>query len=163
MTGNSDSAYDFAFRSLEGEPLPLSGFAGRPLIIVNTASACGFTPQYEALEALWSANRGRGLTVLGVPSNDFGAQEPGTAAQIREFCTARFGVDFPLTEKVHVRGAEAHPLFKWLATKGGWLSQPRWNFYKYLIGPDGTLRDWFASATAPGSQKFTRAVDRLFD
>jgi len=157
--GTEDSAYAFSFQSLEGRPLPLSDFAGRPIIVVNTASKCGFTPQYKGLEELWQANRAKGLVVLGVPSNDFGQQEPGNADEIKQFCELRFGVDFPLTEKVHVKGGEAHPLFRWLVAKGA--GRPRWNFYKYLIGPDGQLVDWFSSLTAPNSRRFARAVERL--
>ncbi len=157
----SASAYAFKFQSLEGKPLPLSDFAGRPMVIVNTASKCGFTPQYAGLEALWKANRDRGLVVLGVPCNDFGGQEPGSAVEIGAFCEKRFGVDFPLTEKVHVTGSEAHPLFRWIAAKKGFLARPHWNFYKYLIGRDGQLVDWFSSVTAPGSKRFSDAVEKL--
>ena len=157
----SASAHAFTFKSLEGKPLPLAQFAGKPMVIVNTASKCGFTPQYEGLEALWQAKRDHGLVVLGVPSNDFAGQEPGSASEIQSFCQVRFGVDFPLTEKVHVKGAEAHPLFQWIGQKGGFLAKPHWNFYKYLIGPDGRFVDWFSSITAPGSARFTRAVDKL--
>lgn len=156
-----DSIHTFTFKSLEGKPLPLSDFAGKPMVIVNTASKCGFTPQYAGLEALWKAKRDAGLVVLGVPSNDFGKQEPGTADEIKGFCEVRYGVDFPLTEKVHVTGAEAHPLFQWLGAKGGFLAKPHWNFYKYLIDRNGRLVDWFSSITAPGSAKFTNAVDKL--
>ena len=158
---SDDSAYAFSFKSLEGKPMPLSQYAGKPMVIVNTASKCGFTPQYKGLEALWQANRDKGLVVLGVPSNDFGGQEPGTHDEIKSFCELRFGVDFPLTEKVVVTGADAHPLFKWIAAKGGFLGRPHWNFYKYLIGPDGRFVDWYSSITAPGSGRFTKAVDRL--
>ena len=156
-----NSAHAFTFKSLEGKPMPLAQFAGKPLIIVNTASKCGFTPQYEGLEALWQAKRDQGLVILGVPSNDFAGQEPGTASEIQSFCQVRYGVDFPLTEKVHVTGAEAHPLFQWLGRKGGFLAKPHWNFYKYLIGPDGRLVDWFSSITTPGSGRFTKAVEKL--
>jgi glutathione peroxidase len=158
---SDDSAYAFSFKSLEGKPMPLSQYAGKPMVIVNTASKCGFTPQYKGLEALWQANRDKGLVVLGVPSNDFGGQEPGTHDEIKSFCELRFGVDFPLTEKVAVTGADAHPLFKWIAQKGGFLGRPHWNFYKYLIGPDGRFVDWYSSITAPGSGRFTKAVERL--
>ncbi len=157
----SDSAHAFSFTSLEGKDLPLKQFAGHPIVIVNTASKCGFTPQYAGLETLWQAKRDKGLIVLGVPSNDFGNQEPGSASEIKGFCEVRYGVDFPLTEKVHVTGAEAHPLFRWIGAKGGFLARPHWNFYKYLIGPDGRLVDWFSSITAPGSRRFTRAVEKL--
>ncbi len=156
-----DSAHAFTFKSLEGKPMPLSQFAGKPMVIVNTASKCGFTPQYKGLEALWQANRDKGLVVLGVPSNDFGGQEPGSASEIKGFCQVRFGVDFPMTEKVHVKGSAAHPLFQWLAAEGGFWGKPHWNFYKYLIGPDGRFVDWYSSITAPGSAKFTSAVEKL--
>jgi len=158
---SDDSAYAFTFKSLEGKPMPLAQYAGKPMVIVNTASKCGFTPQYKGLEALWQANRDKGLVVLGVPSNDFGGQEPGTHDEIKSFCELRFGVDFPLTEKVAVTGADAHPLFKWIAEKGGFLGRPHWNFYKYLIGPDGRFVDWYSSITAPGSGRFTKAVEKL--
>ena len=158
---SDDSAYAFTFKSLEGKPMPLAQYAGKPMVIVNTASKCGFTPQYKGLEALWQANRDKGLVVLGVPSNDFGGQEPGTHDEIKSFCELRFGVDFPLTEKVAVTGPDAHPLFKWIAEKGGFLGRPHWNFYKYLIGPDGRFVDWYSSITAPGSGRFTKAVEKL--
>lgn len=154
------TAYDFDFRSLKGKPLPLAEFAGRPLLIVNTASKCGFTPQYKELEAIWQKYRDEGLVVLGVPSNDFANQEPGGAAEIATFCETNFGVDFPLTEKVRVKGTNAHPLFQWLAREGGFLSRPRWNFYKYVIGRDGRLVDWFASTTTPGSAKVEQALKK---
>jgi len=157
----TDSAHQFTFKSIEGKPLPLSDFAGYPVLIVNTASKCGFTPQYEGLEALWQAKRDKGLIVLGVPSNDFGGQEPGSASEIQTFCQVRFGVDFPLTEKVHVTGAEAHPLFRWIAGKTGFIGKPHWNFYKYLIGPDGQFIDWFSSITKPNADRLTRAIDGL--
>ncbi|ABS63863.1 glutathione peroxidase [Parvibaculum lavamentivorans DS-1] len=158
MTGKT--AYDFDFLSLKGKPLPLADFAGHPLLIVNTASKCGFTRQYKELEALWQKYRDDGLVVLGVPSNDFANQEPGGAAEIASFCETNFGVDFPLTEKVAVKGRAAHPLFQWLAREGGFLSRPRWNFYKYVIGKDGKLVDWFASTTTPGSAKVERAIEK---
>lgn len=155
------TAYDFEFTSLKGKPMPLSEYAGKPIIIVNTASKCGFTPQYKGLEEVWQRHKADGLVMLGVPSNDFAGQEPGDSMEIAEFCEINFGVDFPLTEKVHVKGAEAHPLFNWLGEQGGFLSRPRWNFYKYFIGRDGKLNDWFASVTTPDSAKFSRAVEKL--
>jgi glutathione peroxidase len=158
---NADSAHAFTFNTLKGQPLPLSQFAGRPVVIVNTASKCGFTPQYAGLVALSKAYQAQGLVVLGAPSNDFGRQEPGSASEIQEFCDLRYGVDFPLTEKVHVIGPQAHPLFRWIADKGGFIARPHWNFYKYLIGRDGSLVDWFSSVTAPGSKRFITAIERL--
>jgi glutathione peroxidase len=158
---SGNAAFDFEFKSLKGEALPLGQFAGRPMLIVNTASKCGFTPQYAGLEALWQRHRAAGLVVLGVPSNDFANQEPGDSGEIASFCAINYGVDFPMTAKVHVRGPEAHPLFRWLAAEGGFLARPRWNFYKYAIGRDGRLASWFSSLTKPDAPKLDRAVEAL--
>lgn len=155
------TAFDFEFKSLKGQPLPLNAFKGHPLLIVNTASKCGFTPQYKGLETVWQKYKDEGLVVLGVPSNDFANQEPGGADEIATFCEMNFGVDFPLTAKVSVKGSDAHPLFKWIGAQGGFLSKPRWNFYKYLIGRDGKLKTWFASTTTPESAKFEKAISEL--
>src|SRR5580693_4419029 len=133
------SAHDFEFTSIDGKPLKMSAFAGHPVLVVNTASQCGLTPQYRDLEALWQKYRDKGLVVLGVPSNDFGAQEPGSAAEIKTFCETNFAVDFPLADKVKVLGAGAHPFYRWVATELGEGGAPRWNFHKYLVGPDGAL------------------------
>ena len=157
------TAYDFEFTTLQGEGFALGQFAGRPLLVVNTASKCGFTPQYAGLTQIWKQHQAEGLVVIGVPSNDFGQQEPGSADEIGSFCEVNYGVDFPMMAKVPVRGPDAHPLFRWLATEGGFFSRPRWNFYKYLIGRDGQLKDWFASPTKPGSAKFGRAVNRIIE
>jgi len=153
------TAHAFSFRSIDGEPLPLSGFGGKAVLVVNTASQCGFTKQYAGLQQLWQAYRERGLVVLGVPSNDFGSQEPGGEAQIKEFCAVNFDVDFPLTEKVRVRGADAHPFYRWAAGVVGPVGEPRWNFHKYLIGPDGRLVDWFSTITAPDAERLRRSVE----
>lgn len=153
------SAYDFSFTSIEGAPLPMSGFRGKAVLVVNTASFCGFTDQYRDLQAVWTRYRDRGLVVLGVPSNDFGSQEPGTEAEIRTFCRVNYDVDFPLTSKVRVSGEDAHPFYRWAAGRLGALAAPRWNFHKYLIGPDGNLVDWFSTPTSPGADKVTRAIE----
>jgi glutathione peroxidase len=154
-------AYDFTFRTLRGEDYPLSALTGRPLVVVNTASKCGFTPQYKGLEALWRAQQEAGLVVIGVPSNDFAGQEPGGAAEIASFCELNYGVDFPMMEKVHVKGPDAHPFFKWAANQGGFLAGPKWNFFKYLVRKDGALDTWFSSVTAPDSDKFLKAVEKI--
>ena len=161
MTGTK-TAYDFEFTTVDGKPLPLRQFAGRPMVIVNTASQCGFTPQYAGLQAVWQRYRDRGLVMLGVPSNDFANQEPGSNAEIASFCSVNYGIGFPITGKVHVRGHEAHPLFQWLAAQGGLVSpQPRWNFFKYLIDRKGALATWFSSLTAPQTERFIHALDSL--
>jgi len=154
-------AYDFEFRTLKGQAYPLSALAGRPLVVVNTASKCGFTPQYKGLEALWRARKDSGLVVIGVPSNQFGGQEPGGAEEISSFCELNYGVDFPMMEKVDVKGPGAHPFFKWAAKEGGFLAAPKWNFFKYLVRKDGGLETWFSSVTSPDSPKFLKAVEKI--
>jgi len=153
------TAHDFSFTAIDGKPLPLSTFAGKVLLVVNTASECGYTPQYEGLEALWQAGKDKGLVVLGVPCNDFGGQEPGASEQIATFCKVNYGVTFPLTEKVAVKGANAHPFFKWAGEQAGALGRPKWNFHKYLIGREGQFIDWFSTATTPMGPKIRKAVD----
>lgn len=153
-------AYDFTLPALNGTTIDLSTWRGMPILIVNTASKCGFTPQYEGLQGLWTTWRSHDLMVLGVPSNDFGAQEPGDAQQIGTFCERNYHVTFPLAAKCHVRGPQAVPLFRWLAREGGFLARPRWNFYKYLIGRDGALVNWFSSITSPESRRVRMAVER---
>ena len=153
------NAHSFSFTSIEGKPLPMSSFKGKAVLLVNTASACGLTPQYKGLEALWKARKDKGLVVLGVPSNDFGAQEPGSETQIKEFCEARYGVDFPLTSKEHVIGGAAHPMFKWIAGELGEGAAPKWNFHKYLIGKDGSIAGTFGSRTEPDAPELTQAID----
>jgi glutathione peroxidase len=158
--GSSINAHAFSFTAISGEPLPLAGLAGKAVLIVNTASECGFTRQYADLQALWERYRDRGLVVLGVPSNDFGGQEPGTEHQIKEFCAVNFDVDFPMTGKTEVRGARAHPFYRWAAAQVGPLGVPRWNFHKYLIAPDGSLADWFSTTTGPDTSRLRDAVER---
>lgn len=155
----ADNAFAFSFTSIEGEPLPLSAFRGKTVLVVNTASMCGFTPQYTALQEVWRRYRDRGFVVLGVPSNDFGGQEPGGEATIKEFCAVNFNVDFPMTSKEHVTGDDAHPFYRWAAEQVGVAGRPRWNFHKYLIAPDGRLVDWFSTMTSPTSDRVLRAIE----
>ncbi len=153
------TAYDFVFRAIEGAPLPLRRFRGKVVLVVNTASLCGFTYQYGELQALWEAYRDSGLVVLAIPTNDFGNQEPGEEAEIKEFCEVKFFVDFPMTNKQHAKGRRAHPFYRWAAKELGFAARPRWNFHKYLIGPDGRLVDWFSTQTAPTAEKVVKAID----
>ena len=153
------SIYDYTLPSIDGGELDLAKFKGRPLLVVNTASKCGFTPQYDGLQSLWETYRPRGLVVIGVPSNDFGGQEPGAREDIKEFCSVNFNVDFPMSDKVSVRGFDAHPMYQWLAATLGASSRPRWNFYKYLIDADGQPVAYFSSMTRPNSSKITEAVE----
>ena len=153
------TAYDFSFKSIDGGELPLSRFKGKAILVVNVASQCGLTPQYAGLEALWKDKREKGLVILGVPANDFGAQEPGSEAQIKTFCETRFAVDFPMTAKEHVIGAEAHPLYKWIASELGEGAAPKWNFHKYLFNRDGTIAGTFGSRTEPNAPDLGQAID----
>lgn len=144
------SAYDFTFQSIDGTPMDLAQWRGKVLLVVNTASFCGYTKQYAGLQALWTAYEGKGLVVVGVPSNDFGGQEPKAEGEIKSFCQGAFGVTFPLTEKQVVTGPDAHPFYRWVSGQAG---APAWNFHKYLIGRDGKLLRAFTSSVAPQSSE----------
>jgi glutathione peroxidase len=159
--GGRMRGHDFEFTSIDGEKLPLSQYRGRPVLVVNTASLCGYTPQYQDLEALWRKYRDRGLVVVGVPSNDFGEQEPGTAKEIKQFCEGNYAVDFPLTDKQDVIGAAAHPFFRWIAEELGEAGAPRWNFHKYLIAPDGSIAGAWPSQVRPTDKEITAEVEGL--
>jgi glutathione peroxidase len=162
MTTNdaeAGDAYQFEFTSIDGEKLPLAAWRGRPVLVVNTASFCGYTPQYRDLEVLWRQYQARGLVVLGVPSNDFGEQEPGTATEIKQFCATNYQVDFPLTEKYRVIGGAAHPFYGWVTGQLGEAGAPRWNFHKYLVGPDGQLAGAWPSQVRPTDSAITGEIE----
>lgn len=152
------TAHDFDFVSIDGAPLPLRGWKGKPVLVVNTASFCGYTPQYKGLEALWRRYKDRGLVLLGVPSNDFGGQEPGSAAEIKAFCET-YDVSFPLAGKAKVTGTDAHPFYRWIAAELGDAGVPRWNFHKYLVDGEGLLVGAWPSAVTPESAEITGAVE----
>ena len=151
---------DHSYRQLAGQQRVnlAEAYRGQVLLIVNTASKCGFTPQYEGLEAMHQKYSAKGFAVLGFPSNDFMGQEPGTEEEIQEFCTLTYGVKFPMFEKVVVRGAEATPLYVELARAAG--EQPKWNFHKYLVGRDGTVVGSFGSRVKPDDPALVAAVER---
>ncbi len=153
------SAYDHTFQSIDGKPLPLSSFRGKVLLVVNTASFCGFTPQYTALQKLYETYEGRGLVVIGVPSNDFGGQEPKSEGEIKTFCQGAFGITFPLTEKYHVTGSEKHPFYAWASNTLGSMNGPWWNFHKYLVSRDGQLVTSFGTRTVPSAPEITAAIE----
>lgn len=160
-SGQKGSAHDFAFTTLVGEkPMPLSQFKGKVVLVVNTASQCGFTKQYEGLQKLYDTYKDKGLVVLGVPSNDFGSQEPGSADEIAAFCKKNYGVTFPMASKQPVSGDAAHPFYLWARDTLGFGSGPKWNFHKYLIAKDGTLLDHFNSTTSPQSDSIINAVEQ---
>lgn len=153
------TAYAFTFKGLDGNEILLSAYAGHPILVVNTASLCGYTPQYTGLQALWTRYRDKGLAVLGVPSNDFGGQEPGGASDIIKIAHEEYHVTFPLTEKATVKGRDAHPFYKWAAIERP-LEAPRWNFHKYLIGRDGHLKAGFTSAVEPDDPRVIAAIEK---
>src|ERR1700761_8029080 len=152
-------AFQFSFTSIDGKQMSMADYKGKTVLVVNTASQCGFTPQYSALEAVYKKYKKQGLVVLGVPSNDFGGQEPGTNAEIKKFCTGNYDVDFPLTTKYDVKGPEAHPFYQWAASTGGDAAVPKWNFHKLLIGPDGNLITEFPTKTKPDAPDVTKAIE----
>jgi glutathione peroxidase len=152
------SAHDFGFTTIDGKPLDLKQFAGHPVLLVNVASQCGFTPQYKDLQKLHETYGPTGLIVLGVPSNDFGGQEPGSDAEIAKFCQSNYGVSFPMTSKQKVVGMDAHGLYQWIAGQAGEAASPKWNFHKYLIGKDGKLLEAWPSRVGPLAPEITGAV-----
>ncbi|MBD1855818.1 MULTISPECIES: glutathione peroxidase [Leptolyngbya] len=152
MTAQASSIYDFSANSLEGQPVSLSTFKDKVLLIVNTASQCGFTPQYQGLQSIYNKFENQGFAVLGFPCNQFGQQEPGTASEIQSFCETRFGVTFPLFEKVDVNGSNAHPLFKYLTKSAPGIFGTegiKWNFTKFLIDRAGKVVKRYPSTTKP--------------
>ena len=159
MPAAAATAHDFSFNSIDGGDLRLADYKGKVVLLVNTASMCGFTSQYEGLQSLWSDYRDRGLVVVGVPSDDFGGQELDTAENVKSFCTLNYGIDFPLADIAVVKGPSAHPYYKWIADVHGSLAVPRWNFHKHVIDADGKLVDWFASTTSPKSNRLRNAIE----
>jgi glutathione peroxidase len=153
------TAYAFTFKGLEGPEILLSAYAGRPILVVNTASQCGYTPQFAGLQELWGRYKGKGLIVLGVPSNDFGGQEPGGVKEIHATAQGEFHVTFPLTEKVAVKGGNTHPFYRWAAQERP-ADAPRWNFHKYLVGRDGRIRAAFGSATEPTDPRLIATIEQ---
>ena len=153
------TAYAFSFPALAGGDIRLADYAGRPLLVVNTASLCGYTPQYGGLQALWTEFHERGFAIVGVPSNDFGGQEPGGATEIAETAQHQYWVTFPMAAKTVVKGPNAHPFYKW-AAEARPRDVPRWNFHKYLIGRDGYIADIFPESIEPADTRVKTAIAR---
>ena len=153
------SAHDFSFTGIDGKQIHLKDYAGKPVLVVNVASFCGFTPQYSELQQLHDKYGPKGLVVLGVPSNDFGAQEPKTESEIAKFCETSYGVTFPMTCKQKVNGADAHALYQWIAKEAGEAATPKWNFHKYLIGKKGELVETFGSRVSPGAPEVRKSIE----
>lgn len=160
MAEDNPNAHSFSFQKIDNSgPLNLSSYKGKVIMIVNTASLCGFTKQYAELQTLYETYKDRGLVIIAVPSNDFGSQEPGDGEEIKTFCETNFNITFPLTQKVDVKGDKAHPFFIWTHKELGMLSGPKWNFYKYLIDKNGKLIGWFSSFTKPTSKKIINLIE----
>ncbi len=157
---NNGTAYDYEFNSIDGDLIKLSQYKGKVIVVVNVASRCGYTPQYEDLQTLWSEYKNKDLVVLGVPTNNF-RQEPGNNKEIKNFCETNFGITFPMTEKINVIGNNSHPFYKWARKDYGIGAIPKWNFYKIIIGKDGKVAETFSSITKPSSKKFIKVIENL--
>jgi len=168
FNNNSESNYDkvffdFKINDLDGEKINLSKYKNKAVLMVNVASNCGFTNQYGDLQTLWENYQKHDLIVLGVPSNQFGAQEPGSNEEIKKFCKVNFNVNFPMTDKVNVKGDNAHPIYLWAKKNHGKSAVPKWNFHKILINKEGKIHDTYSSFTKPNSKKITQAIEEVLD
>src|ERR1700726_2155772 len=163
VTGSEKSVFDYTLSTIDGQPAPLSAYKGKVVMLVNVASRCGFTPQYTALEAIYEKYKERGFVIIGIPANNFGAQEPGTNQEIKTFCSSKYHVTFPMTSKVSVKGDDKTPLYQFLTDKsanpatGGDI---QWNFTKFLVGPDGRIITRFEPAGPPDSPEVTGAIEK---
>ena len=155
------SIYDIEVRTIDGQSQKMDAYRGKTLLIVNVASQCGFTPQYEGLQALYEQNRDKGFAVLGFPCNQFGHQEPGSEAEIKSFCTEKYGVTFDLFSKISVKGDDIHPLYRYLTTEAGVDGAVGWNFNKFLVDRHGTVVARYASGTAPFDQPLLGRIEEL--
>ena len=155
--------FDFNLKSIKGEQIKLSDFKGKSILMVNVASYCGFTNQYNDLQELWDTYKSQGLVVIGIPSNQFGAQEPGTNKEIKDFCEVNFNITFPMTSKMEVKGDNAHEIYKWALKNYGKSTIPKWNFHKILINKQGKIEDTFMSFTKPLSKKVTSKIEELLN
>ena len=161
ISDNSITMYDFKINSIDGKELNLEIYRGKTILLVNVASKCGFTKQYTDLQKLYDNYRNKGLVVIGVPSNQFGGQEPATETEIKSFCETNFDITFPMTSKYEVKGANAHPIYIWAKDTYGKSTVPKWNFHKILINKNGKIEDTFASFTGPLSNKVVKKIEQI--
>ena len=161
MPDNSKNFFDFKINSINGEELDLSTFNGKAILLVNVASKCGFTKQYNDLQKLYENFKDKGLIVLGIPTNQFGGQEPGTESEIKNFCETNFNITFPMTSKYDVKGDNAHPIYLWAKDTFGKSTVPKWNFHKILINKNGKIEDTFVSFTSPLSKKIIKKLNQI--
>ena len=157
---NNGTAYNYEFNGINGDLIKLSQFKGKVIVVVNVASRCGYTPQYEALQSLWTKYENKNLIILGVPTNNF-RQETVTNKEIKDFCETNFGITFPMTEKIDVIGRNSHPFYKWAREDYGIGAIPKWNFHKIIVGKNGKVVKTFSSITNPSSKKFLNLIEDL--
>jgi glutathione peroxidase len=166
LMGGEKTIYDFTLNSIDGQPTPLATYKGKVVMLVNVASRCGFTPQYSALESIYEKYKDRGFVIVGIPANNFGAQEPGTNQEIKTFCSTKYNVKFPMMSKVSVKGDDKTPLYEYLTDKaanpktGGEI---QWNFTKFLVGPDGQIVARFEPAVTPDSAEVAGAIEKALN
>ena len=161
MSNNPKTFFDFKINSINGDSIDLAKYTGKTILLVNVASNCGFTKQYDALQTLYDEFNDKGLIVIGVPTNQFGAQEPGTEDEIKKFCETNFNITFPMTSKYDVKGSNAHPIYIWAKDTFGKSAVPKWNFHKILINKVGKIEDTFASYTGPMSKKIINKLNQI--
>ena len=161
MSDNIKTFFDFKINSINGEELDLSSFKGKTILLVNVASKCGFTNQYDDLQKIYDDFRDKGLIVIGIPTNQFGGQEPGSEKEIKNFCETNFNITFPMTSKYEVKGANAHPIYIWAKDTFGKSTVPKWNFHKILINKNGKIEDTFVSFTGPLSNKVVKKIEEI--
>ena len=154
-------AYDFNFNKINGAKLNLKDFKNKVIVIINVASQCGFTNQYTDMQKIWEKYQEKNFVIIGIPSNEFGKQEPGSNEQIKSFCESKFGISFPMVEKVSVKGDNAHPFYIWAKKNFGKSAVPKWNFHKIIIDKNGKVARTFSSITNPSSEKFTNTIEEL--
>lgn len=157
------NAYQFSFKAIDGKTINLSDYKGKVILVVNTASKCGFTNQYQSLQNLYAKYQNKGLIIIAVPSNDFGNQELASESQVASFTQKEFKITFPLTTISQVSGKNAHPFYIWANQQSGFVGSPKWNFHKYLIDQNGDFAGWFSSATDPMSEKITQKIESLLN
>jgi glutathione peroxidase len=161
MSDNTKTFFDFKINSINGGELDLSSFKGKTILLVNVASKCGFTNQYDDLQKIYDNFKEKGLIVIGIPTNQFGGQEPGSEKEIKNFCETNFNITFPMTSKYEVKGDNAHPIYIWANDTFGKSTVPKWNFHKILINKNGKIEDTFASFTGPLSNKVVKKIEQI--
>ena len=161
MSNNTKTFYDLNIKSINGDELNIAEMNGKTILLVNVASNCGFTKQYDELQKLYDDYKDKGLIVIGVPSNQFGGQEPGTESEIKDFCETNFNITFPITSKYDVKGSNAHPIYLWAKETYGNSAVPKWNFHKILINKEGKIEDTYLSFTNPLSNKITKKLEQI--